>query len=336
LSFDAKFLRVLGFGKDESEWITEYDSWEIEGGFRSKYTLVGRGQISRMGWCGKHKCYYKCDAVDLHTGVFAGKDIFHNQVNGCHRPSWKYDWAVLGGRNIEDRFLTAEKVLGLPIGDVEHLSASVPKSERDLPYDELCRRAILMLKLSGVFGGVIMFHGHRKNREIRKLVYSPHFHTLGYIKGGYDRCRDCVKQFVCWECDGFEGVTRRAHKQDGWIVGLAKNEKGVVEKRNTVFGSSWYQLEHSSIKVGASQFRVYRWFGVLGNRKLKTVRRGKECLCPHCKSPMHLGYPDGAEPIICNRGERGFLKNFAVDHVDHEEDEPRFMRRRGGGRVGED
>ena len=76
------------------------------------------------------------------------------------------------------------------------------------------------------------------------VIYSlvPHFHALSYIEGGYDRCRSCIKVGHCWDCDGFEGRTRRAHVDDGWIVSLAKNENGVVEKRENVFGTAWYQL----------------------------------------------------------------------------------------------
>jgi hypothetical protein len=35
---------------------------------------------------------------------------------------------------------------------------------------------------------------------------------------------------------------------------------------------------------------------------------------------MEFGYPSGAEPIVSNRGERGFVKNFAIDHVEDEND----------------
>jgi hypothetical protein len=334
-NYDSKWLHVLGFGKDEALWISQYDSWAIRGGFRSEYSLVGRGGVSSP-YCGKHRCYYKCDAVELHDGMFTGKDVFHNVVYNCHRPCccrcWKYGWAVREANSINSRFLTAEKVLGFRYVDVEHLSASVAKEDYGLLYKELSDKAILCLKLSGVIGGCIIFHGHRKDYDKRDLFYSPHFHSLAYIKGGYDRCRSCVKVGCCWDCDGFEGVTRRAHKYDGWIVGLAKNEKGVVEKRKSVFGTAWYQLEHSSLKVDAKRFQIVKWWGVLANRKLKTIVQPVEHECPVCKSPMELGYPVGAEPIVCNRGERGFLKNFAVDHVENEDDRPRYIRRRGGDR----
>ncbi|MGA2768779.1 MAG: hypothetical protein ABSF24_10775 [Candidatus Bathyarchaeia archaeon] len=314
-------MRVVGFGKDEALWISQYDSWSVRGGFRSEYTLVGRGGVT-SDYCGKHRCYYKCGAVELHDGVFMGKDIWHNVVMNCHRPCcsrcWKYGWAVREANSINSRFLTAESVLGLRYLDVEHLSASVPKRDYGLSYEVLSRNAILALKASGVIGGCIILHGHRKDYARRDLFWSPHFHCLGYIEGGYDRCRNCVKVGHCWDCDGFEGRTRRAHVNDGWIVSLAKNEKGVVEKRENVFGTAWYQLEHASLKVGVKRFQIVKWFGVVGNRKLKTVVRPVEHKCVVCHSPMELGYPYGAEPIVSNRGERGFLKDFMIDHVEDE------------------
>jgi hypothetical protein len=333
---DAKFLRVLGFGKDETEWISQYDSWSIRGGFRSEYTLVGRGGVAST-YCGKHKCYYKCDAVDLHDGVFRGKDIYHNVVMNCHRPScsrcWKYGWAVREANNIDSRFLTADKVLGLRYVDVEHLSASAPKKDYDLSYKDLSNNAILALKASGVIGGCIILHGHRKDYDKRELFWSPHFHSLAHIQGGYDRCRSCIKVGSCWDCEGFEGVTRRAHVDDGWIVSLAKDENGKVQKRNSIFGTAWYQLEHASLKVGVKRFQIVKWWGVLGNRKLKTVLKPIEHKCPVCKSSMEFGYPSGAEPIVSNRGERGFVKNFAIDHVEDENDRSRYIGS-GGGRFG--
>ena len=30
-------------------------------------------------------------------------------------------------------------------------------------------------------------------------------------------------------------------------------------------------LEHASLKVGVKRFQIVKWFGVVGNRKLKTV-----------------------------------------------------------------
>jgi hypothetical protein len=325
---ETKFLRAVGFGKNEATWITQYDSWALRGGSRNKYTLVGRGAVT-SSFCGKHKLYYKCDAVELHHGFFKNKDIWHNTVLNCHRPScprcWKYGWAVREANSIDSRFLTAERVLGLPYTDVEHLQASVPKSEYDLSYKDMSGKAILALKASNVYGGNIIFHGFRKDYDNRELFPSYHFHCLGYVQGGY-KCRDCEHlkcsrkmRIYCdapvGSCDGFEQVTRKAHVNDGWIVSLAKNENGVVEKRKNLFGTSWYQLEHSSLEVGVRRFQIVKWFGAVNNCKLKTVHNPVKHTCAVCHSPMVVGFPDGVT-IVSNRGEHGFVKNFMTDHVE--------------------
>jgi hypothetical protein len=331
---EIKFLEAVGFGKDESEWITQYDSWSVREGFRSEYMIVGRDVVTNSE-CGKHRYYTRCGDVENHHGVFEGKDVWHNCVKSCGRPScsrcWKYGWAVREANSINSRFVTAESVLGLPYVSVEHLQASVPKKDYGLSYDVLSAKAILALKGSGGFGGNIIFHGHRKDYVKRELFFSPHFHSLAYIRGGY-KCRDCeylkcsskMRLYCAFKgvCDGFEQVTRRAHVDDGWIVSLAKNEKGLVEKRKSLFGTAWYQLEHASLKVGVVRFQIVKWWGVVNNRKLKTVRGLLEHRCSACNGFMERSFlPLGCEPIVSNRGEKGFVKNFVTAHVEDVEDE---------------
>jgi len=321
---DARFLRVLGFGRDEALWITQYDTWPVRGGFRCKFKPVGRDPPT-CSFCGKHRSFFKCSNVASHDGVFKGMDIWHNVVLSCHRPScclcWKYGWAVRAGHNVDSRFLTADKVLGLRYEDVEHVFASVPQEEYPLGFLAWSRNAILALKGSGVTGGCTIFHAFRKDKEAKELFLSPHFHSLCYIDGGYDRCRECIKPASsCWHCDGFEGRTRRAHVNDRWVVGLAKNENGKVEKRENIFGTAWYQLEHAGLMVGVQRFQVVRWFGSVNNRKLKTVHQPLEHKCRVCGEPMEKGYLGDNVRIVANRGERGFLKDFAVEHVDDEND----------------
>lgn len=327
---DVKFLKAVGFGKDESAWITQYDSWFVRDGFRSEYMLVGRGGVTNSE-CGRHRFFEKCVTPELHHNEFENKDVWHNCVKNCGCPScsrcFKYGWSVREANNIDSRFLTAEDVLGFRYVDVEHLQASVPKCDYNLSYKDMSGRAILALKASGCIGGNLIFHGHRKDYKARELFFSPHFHSLAYISGGY-KCRGCEflkfsskKRVYCGRsgilCDGFEQVTRRAHVGDGWIVSLAKNEKGIIEKRKSIFGTAWYQLEHASYRVGVVRFQIVKWFGVVNNRKLKTVHRHFDFKCGACGGVMERAFlPHNCEPIVSNRGEKGFVKNFMTDHVD--------------------
>lgn len=321
-SGSSKFLKALGYGKQEALWITQYDSFPVRGGFLSDYQLVGRDSATNP-YCGKHRRFLKCSETSLHESI-GGHDFYHNNVTNCHRyrchVCWKYGWCVHGANSIESRFLTAERLLGLSVKDVEHISASPPKRLYGLSPQEMVRECYRACRLSGVTGGVTILHPFRKDLKHRELFKSFHFHVLGYIKGGYDRCRSCIKQGVCWSCSGFEGVTRRAHKDDGWIVSLAKNERGVVEKRDSIFGTAWYQLEHSGFKVDVKNFQIVNWWGVVGKRKFKTVVQPVVFSCPVCSSSLKpCVLPSGVEPIVANRGERGFMKNFTLPHIDDDD-----------------
>ena len=66
----------------------------------------------------------------------------------------------------------------------------------------------------------------------------------------------------CYACSGFEGVTRRQHEKDNWVV-------KVLEKRKTVGGTCWYQLNHCSIRRGSKKSHAATWFGVCSYRKMK-------------------------------------------------------------------
>lgn len=321
-SRDLKFLKAIGFGKEESTWITQYDGFPIRGGFLSDYAIVGRDSPTNA-YCGKHRGYMKCTESSLHDAI-GGQDFYHNSVTNCHsyrcHTCWKYGWCVYRANIVESRFLTAEKLLGLDHKLVEHVCASVPKKLYNLSPQEMVKEAILACKRSGVPSGVSILHPFRKDQKRRDLYKSFHFHVLGYIDGGYDRCRECIKVGSCWDCDGFEGVTRRAHRDDGWIVALAKNQAGVAERRDSIFGTSWYQLEHSGYKVGVKNFQIVVWFGVVAKRKFKTEVKRIKFVCPICKGDLHMGFlPRGCEPIVANRREHGFLKNFTLPHVDEEE-----------------
>jgi hypothetical protein len=125
--------------------------------------------------------------------------------------------------------------------------------------------------------------------------------VLGFVGGeGYGRCR-CCKGADCYACNGFEGVTRRENKKDGWVV-------RVLEKRKTVGGTCWYQLNHCSIRRGSKKSHAATWFGVCSYRKLKLIN-GKDVgihhKCPICGGDLvrirYLGV--FSELSIARRGE---------------------------------
>jgi hypothetical protein len=180
-SANPNFLKALGFGKQESTWITQYDSFPLRDGFRSDYMIVGR-EPATNSYCGRHRRFMKCDNASEH-GSIEGRDFYHNNVTNCHlykcHKCWKYGWCVFRANQIESRFLTAQSLLGLPIESVEHISVSVPRSLYGLSPKDMVKGCVRACKCSGIPSGVTILHPFRKDQERRDLYKSFHYHVLG-------------------------------------------------------------------------------------------------------------------------------------------------------------
>ena len=290
----------------------DVDVEPLANGFGSygRFQLVGNGEVSN-GYCGKFKTFKGCLRVDLHDiiasdGVNYKGKVFVRKVRfSCGKPScpvcFKSGWAVLEAGKIEARLAEAGKHFGL----VEHIVASVPLKDYGLSYEVLRGKAVRALFVRGVVGGCLIFHGFRYN--LRKLWYwSPHFHVLGFILGGYARCRGCMKD--CVGCSGFEARTRKAFESDGYIV-------KVFDVRKTVFGTAWYQLNHSSIKKDVKRFHVATWFGVCSYRKLKVTVEKRREFCPICEHDLNAIRYNGNRFVFDENLSSG-KRDFFADAVD--------------------
>ena len=280
------------------------------------YELVGHGKQTNSE-CGKFKRFEGCLNVEAHnTACWFTPDLKKDAVfvrsvyHSCDKPTcpkcFKYGWAVRQATRMEQRLKKASTRFGL----VEHIVASVPHKEYGLSLEELRKKAVEILMNRGIIGGSMIFHAFRyRNRRVarRKALpigwyWNPHFHVLGFVGGGaYGKCRKC-KGSDCYACNGFEGITRRENKKDGWIV-------KVLEKRKTIGGTAWYQLNHSSIRrKGSKKSHAATWFGVCSYRKLKLIN-GKDVgikhKCPICGSALvrvrYLGVFSDAS--VSRRGE---------------------------------
>lgn len=258
------------------------------------FQLVGHGKVTNED-CGRYLYDMGCMRVDLHNKIMmvklrVGKEekivstinrVYRKHVfNYCHRPTCptchKFGWASRLARKIEVRLLEASKRFGQP----EHIIATVNPSYYGLSYAQLREKIKQMLRARGVIGGVMIFHPFRFN-ERQFWYWSPHFHVLGFILGGYKcrRCKKIEKSGKCGienvGCNGFVNRNYREYEKDCCIFKV----KG---ERRTLWGTARYQLDHSGVDVTKKRFHVAVWFGCCSYRKLKVKVEDRKSVCPCC------------------------------------------------------
>lgn len=218
------------------------------------FSMVGNGDSH--SWCGKWRlraCFNRDQHLDssLDGSNPFQKDVVQPFKASCGRLDCPICYEKAAGKlaiKIEWRlkhFSIRKRVLK-PI----HVTASVPVSVYHLDYKKLKARAIKLLKISGLFGGCIIFHPWRKKGSL--WVFSPHFHSLGY---GWIKNVDHV----------FE--------DHGWII---KNH-GI---RKTVSGTALYQLSHAGF---SKKLHTVTWFGALSYNKISVPKMPDQVHnCPIC------------------------------------------------------
>ena len=269
---------------------------KLEGDFShfGDFELVGNGDVT-SDRCGTFSGYfYGCDRVELHNktdlnGInYAGKVFVKKAVlHGCNKPSCPTcfeSWVIRGAMAIEARLKEGSK----HFGQVEHLTLSVPEKDYSLPFERLREKAKLLLKARGVVGGCLIFHGGRYANPIeaeRKGVvvgwrWSPHWHVLCYIFGGYRKCRRCPTKWDCKaDCSGFDSRAWKAYLKDGYVT-------KVFGKRKSVFLTAKYQLSHATIKRDSVRFHCFTYFGNVAFREMKVTVEMRKAFCPLCEHDL--------------------------------------------------
>jgi hypothetical protein len=350
---EAKFKLMQAFGEWDDSFDDEQPSCKdvmsgevksppaLKGGYATfgVFQLVGHGKQTNER-CGTFRKFVGCSRAELHSKVVfdkdgglvdcRGKGYFKPVFHSCDKPScpvcYERGWAVREAKSIEFRLEQASKKFGL----VEHIIVSFPKkywysdkADIGLKLRKLCYKA---LKSRGVIGGVLIFHGFRYNNWYEAMrknervgwYWSPHFHVLGFILGGYGKCRGCYKRTgkPCRKgCGGFVDRNFRQNEVDGIYVKV----KG---KRKSVFGTAWYQLHHSSYRVDTKRHHVVYWFGVCSYRELKISKELRKewddlhkTKCPICGSDLvRHEYCGRKVDVIAlfrkRRGTRESIKGF--------------------------
>jgi hypothetical protein len=295
------------------------------------YVPVGRGRKSSE-FCSRWVSFSVCKNVEGHKGVFLGGSdcsgkvvVVHNHL-WCHKSSCPVcfirGWSLREARSIAGRFIEAEK---RGLGKVEHIVCSVAIAERNNYEWVLRERSRRILAERGVVGGCMIFHGYREAKDSSKLEWSPHFHILGIIGGGY-KCRDCNRKGNCLKgCGGFDDVSYQAFLKDRYYV-------KVLPERKTVLGTAWYQLHHATIRLGIKRFQAVTWFGVCSCRKFKGESVEAENVCPACGDEMVKSHYVGKRYIVKDVGSPDYVPLFVDDEFD-EDGKPNYVDA-GGGRCG--
>lgn len=281
------------------------------------YVPVGRG-VKTSDLCGRHVSFHACKNVEAHRGVvikgvdYTGKMVVRHKHLWCHKSSCPVcfirGWSVRQARFIEGR---VNEGVERGFGDVEHVVVSVDPKDYGLSEAALRKKARAVLVSCGVFGGTMIFHGYRMDRGRGVLSWGAHYHVLGFVDGGYDRCRKCKAggKFVdCKNCDGVDGKLYKAYGESGFIV-------RVLEERKTVYGTAWYQMHHSTVRLGIKRFHVVTWFGSCGynNFKRKSAVSVAETVCPVCRGEMVKVAYVGKRRISRNIGDSDYVPWFGVD-----------------------
>jgi len=251
--------------------------------------MVGHGKQTNH-WCGSFGKFLACSRVELHNKMIFDKDgrlvdcrgkaDVHPVFRSCDKPScpvcYERGWAVREADNITFRLQESAKRLDhVAFGDVEHIIASVDPKDWGLSEEQIRKKVLEGLKRRGVVGGCIISHWARFERGVRGWHLGVHYHCLSFIRSGFRKCRGCShvndkgSRFFCKGCSNFYGVSKECYKSDGLIVEV----KG---RRKSVFGTAFYQLNHSTFDSSKRRHNIVKWFGVCSYRRMKVPKEARK------------------------------------------------------------
>lgn len=292
------------------------DSWGRHGDF----WLVGHGEVTNH-MCGMYlnKKLKGCLNVHKHNVTrldgrnFAGNVYVQKRPCYCYKPDcpkcFKFGWAVREAFRASDR-LKAVSGHGL----VEHIILSIASSDYGLSLKEARSKAVKFMERLGVSGGCLIFHAFRYERGGKGWFYSPHWHILGFVEGGF-KCRSCPSRFDCKVgCDGFNAKRWALYQETGYY-------SKVMDKRITVGGTLWYQLTHASYQKseGKKRSSIVTWFGICSYRKLKFTAEIRKKLCPICGSELERIEYLGKLAIGQLVGEGKYGEDLYLDYRDEDD-----------------
>jgi len=285
---------------------------------------VGRGSVT-SDYCGRWVSSSVCKNIEGHKDkMLAGVDctdriIVRHRHLSCHKSSCRVcfyrGWASREAKSIAGR---VEEGVRRGLGVPEHISVSASEADSHLSMLALRQKAADALFDRGVSGFCLIPHARRIDRKNIKLKRSPHFHSIGFIEGGFDRCRECVHaRGDCASCDGFKGREVRGYAKDGYIV-------KVHERRRTIEGTAKYQLGHATTRLGIKKYTIVTWWGTMATRKYKGRPLPVEDNCPLCGWKMVRSIHVGKGHIVKDVGSPDYRAVFVLPEFD-EDGEPNYI-----------
>ena len=155
----------------------------------------------------------------------------------------------------------------------KHIIISVPDWDYKKPKKEMIKKVYQILKEVKADSGLIVFHPFRYHDDTMMWYYAPHFHVIGF---------------------GWVENVVETYNKYGYII---KN----LGKRETVFGTIYYQLSHCGIK---KRNHSLTYFGDCSYSNLIIEENEEESKkCPYCQEYLkELDYENNKElkpdPII--------------------------------------
>jgi hypothetical protein len=303
----------------------------------AEFVQLGHGQVTNPNYCAAHTSWHVCDDLASHDGVlykgelYSGKLAVSHGINYCH--SLDCPRCFLGGYvNRTARAIAGKMRAGVKrgYGDVEHFTVTFSKKDWDLPEAVLRKKAEAGSLRRGIMGAAFMFHGRRIRRGRSSLMWSPHYHGIGFVLGTYNICRDCpylgVSKTRTWctneaECVGFEQRTREAYQVDGLIVKVFAKRSSGKTMEESVIKTARYILSHATHRVGIKKSYVVSYFGACANKRLKSEKIKPEYVCEVCASVgvhnvMKRKAHWGKERLVTDIGSPLFRKVFPSGEFD--------------------
>ena len=297
--------------------------------FLLKYPLVGGGKVTDPDTCGKFRKWRGC--LDVATHLSVGYDgVFTRKIHyGCGNircPTCaRTSWATKEARKIAARLKVASERCHLP---VEHISISFDPKFLGIGDEKIYRKmALKACEDLGIFGDLI-FHGSRHRRFERingdpateynafrqfGTDWQPHYHELGFVKGGYT-CREC--RHKCFEgCGGFNDRRWQYSKKTGIYVRVIVEDEYKYEERRSIKWTAWYQLHHASIEKDAVRAHVGTYHGDCSYASMGKIKVPKEVGdCPLCleagiKKPLIDLIYTGKKNFVLNRYDPNYQRD---------------------------